>query len=88
MRQKDKKMRKEEVLEWEGVVVQNLSNGLFRVQLLDPKLKSEYFVLAHISGKIRIKFIRIIVGDRVRLEMTPYDVSRGRIIYRFPRKKN
>lgn len=62
----------------QGVVTQCLSNGVFRV-----KLENGFDVIAHISGKIRRNFIRILLGDRVTLEISPYDLTRGRIIYRF-----
>jgi len=68
---------KEELIEAEGVVKESLSNGMFRVEL-----DSGYIVLAHICGKIRLNFIRILPGDRVKLELSPYDLSRGRITYR------
>lgn len=61
----------------EGVVTQCLSNGMFRV-----KLENGFNVLAHLSGKIRRNYIRILLGDRVIVELSPYDLTRGRIIYR------
>jgi translation initiation factor IF-1 len=67
-----------EVIELEGVVVENLPNALFRV-----KLDNNHVILAHISGKMRMHYIKIIPGDRVSIEMTPYDLSKGRIVYRF-----
>ena len=63
--------------EVEGIVVENLPNTLFRVRLDDGRL-----VLCHISGKLRLNFIKILPGDKVKLEMTPYDDTKGRIIYR------
>ena len=66
-----------EVIELEGTVLETLPNALFRVEL-----ENGHVVLAHISGKMRMHYIRIIPGDRVTLEMTPYDLSKGRIIYR------
>jgi translation initiation factor IF-1 len=66
-----------EVIEVEGTVIETLPNALFRV-----KLENDHVVLAHISGKMRMHYIRIIPGDRVTLEMTPYDLSKGRITYR------
>jgi len=66
-----------EVIELEGTVVETLPNALFRVELANG-----HVVLAHISGKMRMHYIRIIPGDRVALEMTPYDLSKGRITYR------
>src|SRR5947209_19947089 len=69
---------KEKGIEVEGVVSENLPNAMFRV-----KLESEHEVLAHVSGKIRMNFIKILPGDRVRLELSPYDLTRGRILYRY-----
>lgn len=71
-------MSKEDVIEVEGVVVEALPNAMFKV-----KLENEHIVLAHISGKMRMNFIRILPGDRVTMELTPYDLNRGRITYRF-----
>ena len=70
-------MAKEEPIEVEGTIVESLPNAMFRV-----KLDNEHMVLAHISGKIRMHFIRILPGDRVKLELSPYDLDRGRITYR------
>nr|YP_009472631.1 translation initiation factor 1 [Rhipilia penicilloides]ARO74311.1 translation initiation factor 1 [Rhipilia penicilloides] len=69
-------------LQLEGVVCQCLSNGMFRI-----KLENGFQVLAHLSGKIRRHSIRILLGDNVIVEMSPYDLSRGRILYRLPLKK-
>jgi translation initiation factor IF-1 len=69
---------KEEAIELEGTVVEPLPNAMFRVQL-----KNGHSVLAHISGKMRMNFIRILPGDTVKLEMSPYDLTRGRITYRY-----
>jgi translation initiation factor IF-1 len=69
---------KEEAVEVEGTVVEPLPNAMFRVEL-----KNGHIVLAHISGKMRMNFIRILPGDRVKLEMSPYDLTRGRITYRY-----
>lgn len=71
-------MSKEAVIEVEGVVVEALPNAMFKV-----KLENEHIVLAHVSGKMRMNFIRILPGDRVTMELTPYDLNRGRITYRF-----
>jgi translation initiation factor IF-1 len=71
-----KKVTKE-VIEFEGTVIETLPNALFKVELANG-----HVVLAHISGKMRMHYIRIIPGDRVTLEMTPYDLSKGRITYR------
>ena len=71
-------MSKVDVIEVEGVVVEALPNAMFKV-----KLENDHIVLAHVSGKMRMNFIRILPGDRVTLELTPYDLNRGRITYRF-----
>ncbi len=71
-------MQKEESIQVEGTVVEPLPNAMFRV-----KLENEHMVLAHISGKMRKFYIRILPGDRVTLEMSPYDLSKGRITYRY-----
>ncbi|MCX7765180.1 MAG: translation initiation factor IF-1 [Candidatus Sumerlaeia bacterium] len=71
-------MPKEKSIEVEGTVVETLPNAMFRVEL-DNGLK----VLAHISGKMRMNYIRILPGDRVMVELSPYDLTRGRIIYRY-----
>lgn len=68
---------KEELIETEGTVVETLPNAMFRIQL-----DSGHKVLAHVSGKMRMHFIRILPGDKVKLELSPYDLSRGRITYR------
>jgi len=70
-------MAKEEVIEVEGVVKEPLPNAMFKVQL-----ENGHEVLAHISGKMRMHFIRILPGDKVKLEISPYDLGRGRITYR------
>lgn len=70
-------MPKEEPIEVEGVVVETLPNAMFRV-----KLDAGHTVLAHISGKMRMHFIKILPGDRVTVELSPYDLTRGRIVYR------
>jgi translation initiation factor IF-1 len=71
-------MAKKESIEVEGTVVDTLSNGMFRVEL-----PTNHKVLAHVSGKIRLHFIRVLVGDKVLVELSPYDLTRGRITYRF-----
>ena len=71
-------MSKEEPIEVEGVVVEPLPNAMFRV-----KLDNGHIVLAHISGKMRKNFIRILPGDKVAVELSPYDLTRGRIVYRY-----
>lgn len=70
-------MAKEEPIEVEGTVVEPLPNAMFRV-----KLDNGHIVLAHISGKMRLHYIRILSGDKVTVELSPYDLSRGRIVYR------
>lgn len=71
-------MAKEETIQVEGKVLETLPNTLFKVEL-----ENGHRVLAHVSGKMRKHFIRILPGDRVTLELSPYDLSRGRIIYRY-----
>ena len=71
-------MAKQEGIQVEGTVVENLPNATFRVEL-----PNGHRILAHISGKMRMHFIKILPGDKVTLELSPYDLSRGRIIYRF-----
>ena len=70
-------MPKEEAVEVEATVVEPLPNAMFKVEL-----ENGHEVLAHISGKMRKHFIRILPGDKVRVELSPYDLSRGRIVYR------
>jgi translation initiation factor IF-1 len=70
-------MAKEEPIEVEGRVVETLPNAMFRVEL-----ENGHRVLAHISGKMRMHFIKILPGDKVTVELSPYDLTRGRIIYR------
>ena len=69
---------KEDAIELEGVVIEPLPNAMFRVEL-----ENGHVVLAHISGKMRMHYIRILPGDRVTVELSPYDLSRGRITYRY-----
>lgn len=68
---------KSNLIEMEGIVTQCLSNAMFKV-----KLENGFHVLAHISGKIRRNYIRILLGDRITVELSPYDLTRGRIVYR------
>ena len=70
-------MAKEEALEVEGVVIETLPNAMFRIEL-----ENGHRVLGHISGKMRKHFIKILPGDKVIIELSPYDLSRGRIVYR------
>ena len=71
-------MSKQDVIEVEGKVLEALPNAMFKVEL-----ENCHVVLAHVSGKIRMNFIRILPGDKVTIELTPYDLTRGRITYRF-----
>jgi translation initiation factor IF-1 len=73
-------MRKE-VIELQGVVTEALPNATFRVKLLDERYP-DHEILAHISGRMRVNHIRILPGDKVTIELTPYDLSKGRIIFR------
>ena len=70
-------MAKDDVIQMQGEVVENLPNATFRV-----KLENGHVVLGHISGKMRMHYIRILPGDKVTVEMTPYDLSRARIVFR------
>lgn len=70
-------MSKTDVVEIEGTVVEKLPNAMFKVEL-----ENGHIVLAHISGKLRMNFIRILPGDKVTLELSPYDLTKGRIIWR------
>ena len=71
-------MSKQDVIEVEGKVLEALPNAMFQVEL-----ENGHVVLAHVSGKIRMNFIRILPGEKVTIELTPYDLTRGRITYRF-----
>ncbi len=71
-------MAKEDVIEVEGTIIEALPNTQFRVEL-----DNGHNVLAHISGKMRMNYIRILPGDKVKVELSPYDLDRGRITYRF-----
>ena len=70
-------MPKKEAIEVEGTVVESLPNAMFRVEL-----PNGHKILAHISGKMRMHYIRVLMGDKVLIELSPYDLSRGRITYR------
>lgn len=70
-------MTRDDVIEVEGRVIETLPNAMFRVEL-----DNGHRILAHVSGKIRLNFIRIIPGDRVVVQLSPYDLTRGRIVYR------
>ena len=71
-----------ETIEFEGLIKESLPNAMFRVEL-----DNGHLVLAHVSGKIRKNFIKILPGDRVKVELTPYDLNRGRIIFRVQEKR-
>jgi translation initiation factor IF-1 len=71
-------MAKEDIIEVEAIVVENLPNAMFKV-----KLENGAVILAHVSGKIRMNFIRILPGDRVTVQISPYDLTRGRITFRY-----
>ncbi|MBL7857942.1 MAG: translation initiation factor IF-1 [Cyclobacteriaceae bacterium] len=71
-------MAKQKSIEQDGTITEALSNAMFRVQL-----ENGHEVLAHISGKMRMHYIRILPGDRVRIEMSPYDLTKGRIVFRY-----
>ena len=76
--QREERLAKEEGIQVEGTVVEPLPNAMFRVEL-----ENGHKVLAHISGKMRMHFIKILPGDKVTVELSPYDLSRGRIVYRY-----
>ena len=71
-------MAKDDVIQMQGEILENLPNATFRV-----KLENGHVVLGHISGKMRMHYIRILPGDRVKLEMSPYDLTKGRITFRY-----
>ena len=71
-------MAKEETIQMQGEILETLPNAMFRV-----KLENGHVVLGHISGKMRMHYIRILPGDRVRVELSPYDLTRGRVVYRY-----
>ena len=71
-------MSKQDVIEVEGTILEALPNAMFQVQLVNG-----HVILAHISGKIRMNFIKILPGNKVTVELTPYDLNRGRITYRY-----
>lgn len=74
---REKRMPREDAIEVEGIVIETLPNAMFRVQI-----EKNHKILAHISGKMRMHFIKILPGDKVTVELSPYDLTRGRIIYR------
>ena len=71
-------MAKQKHIEQDGVIVESLSNAMFRVEL-----ENGHVITAHISGKMRMHYIKLLPGDKVKLEMSPYDLSKGRITYRY-----
>jgi translation initiation factor IF-1 len=73
-----KDMSKQDIIKQDGIIEEALSNAMFRV-----RLENDHQILATISGKMRMHYIRILPGDKVSVEMSPYDLSRGRIIYRY-----
>jgi translation initiation factor IF-1 len=75
---RDKSAQKEEGIQIEGTVIETLPNAMFKVEL-----DNGHRVLAHISGKMRMHYIRILPGDRVLVELSPYDLTRGRVVYRY-----
>src|SRR3990167_9005474 len=75
-----------QVIQVDGTIVECLPNTTFKVSLNDPNYPSGHTVLCHLSGKMRINYIRIIPGDLVTVELTPYDLSKGRIVYRHKNK--
>ena len=76
--EEDPGMAKEDMIEVEGTVIETLPNAMFSVEL-----ENGHEILAHVSGKIRMNYIRILPGDKVTVEMSPYDLTKGRITYRF-----
>ena len=75
-------MAKQSAIEQDGVIVEALSNAMFRVEL-----ENGHEITAHISGKMRMHYIKILPGDKVRVEMSPYDLSKGRIVFRYKLNK-
>lgn len=90
-------MPKGNKIEVDGVVLENLPSACFKIRITDPNYPENFIVRGYISGKMRMNYIRIIPGDRVRIELDPYDITKGRITFRykelhprtpFPTKKN
>ena len=71
-------MAKQNAIEQDGTIVEALSNAMFRVEL-----QNGHVVIAHVSGKMRMHYIKILPGDKVRIEMSPYDLTKGRIVFRY-----
>jgi translation initiation factor IF-1 len=78
-RKQNENVQKEEGLELEGTVLENLPNARFRVKIDE----GDFELLAHVSGKMRMHYIRILPGDRVKIEVSPYDLTKGRIVFRY-----
>lgn len=78
MHSEKRDMSKQDIIKQDGIIEEALSNAMFRV-----RLENDHQILATISGKMRMHYIRILPGDKVSVEMSPYDLSRGRIIYRY-----
>ena len=76
-------MAKQPSIEQDGIIIQALSNARFKVEL-----ENSHELIAHISGKMRLNYIKLLPGDKVKLEMSPYDLSKGRIIYRYSSNNN
>jgi len=75
---KQKNVPKQSSIEQDGTIIEALSNAMFRVEL-----ENEHVIIAHISGKMRMNYIKILPGDKVKVEMSPYDLTKGRITYRY-----
>lgn len=71
-------MSKQSAIEQDGTIVEALSNAMFRV-----RLENDHEIIAHISGKMRMHYIKILPGDKIKVEMSPYDLSKGRIVFRY-----
>lgn len=71
-------MGKQSLIEQDGTIIEALSNAMFRVEL-----ENGHIIIAHISGKMRMNYIKILPGDKIKAEMSPYDLTKGRIIYRY-----
>lgn len=76
-------MPKGNKIEVDGVVVEGLPNAMFKIRITDPNFTEDFVVMGHISGKMRMNYIRIIPGDRVRIELDPIDLTKGRITFRY-----
>ncbi len=76
-------MAKEELIEFDGEVLELLPNANFRVKLINETMDTDHIIIAHTSGRMRKNRIRILAGDKVKVEMTPYDLTKGRVILRY-----